>query len=312
MDHKRLSLVTFRCPSCKHTFKAEPGRVDEIDTGDDEKAHPYLYASDCPKCGTESGQAAWERAALKAWRCSTGPKTEEGKAAVRENLKGHPTPEEALRTRFNGMKHGLNARVASYFPAKPGGYAFCQSCDVDRIWCSQQPCCEKQTVHFMKHHAAFEQKNPKHLMGIYADFHAALMATIGECLRRIIGDGVTISAPKTYIGKNGKCMVVDWLDEYGERHIVWDVNAHPLFKPVSELITRTGISLSDLGMTPKVMDDDEEALGRLKEEGDRRETLEAFARQNAESLSALKDMVARAQEKKGSDPALLEYREQNG
>jgi len=44
---------------------------------------------------------------MKGWANATGPKTPEGKAAVRKNLAGHPTPEETRRTRFNALKRML-------------------------------------------------------------------------------------------------------------------------------------------------------------------------------------------------------------
>jgi hypothetical protein len=67
------------------------------------------------------------------------------------------------------MKHGLSACTATYFPAKPDGYAFCKTCDVDRVFCASQHACIKKTELFMLHHAAFEQRNPKHLMDTYSD-----------------------------------------------------------------------------------------------------------------------------------------------
>ena len=109
-EESPLKTVVFRCKACKSTFEAEPARVEEAPADDD--VHAWRYFHPCA-CGEEASQAPWQRAAMKAWRCATGPKTPEGKAAVRENLRGHPTPEEALRTRFNGMKHGLNARTAT-------------------------------------------------------------------------------------------------------------------------------------------------------------------------------------------------------
>jgi hypothetical protein len=110
--------------------------------------HPYIYYGECPHCGSECEQAGWERGLLKAWASSTGPRTDEGKAASAANLEGHPTKEEAQRTRFNAMKHGLAAGAATYFPAKPDGYAFCVTWDVDRVFCQSQPACVKKTELF--------------------------------------------------------------------------------------------------------------------------------------------------------------------
>lgn len=304
-----MKTVIFRCKACKSTFEKPPARVEEAPEGDD--VHPWLYFHPC-ECGAEAAQAHWARAAMKAWRSCTGPRTAEGKARVRENLVGHPTPEEALRTRFNGMKHGLNAKVATYFPSKPDGYSFCRNCEVDRAWCKAQPCCEKQTVLFMKHRAAFDQKNPKHLMGIYADFHAALMATVSECLRQIIGDGVTLQVPKTYVDKNGSVLVVEYFDENGRKCVVTDVVAHPLFRPVSELITRMGISLHDLAMTPKQGEDEAATLGKLKDDGETRESALAFEERKVKALEDLGAMWNRANAAKAKDPVLIEYQQQNG
>ena len=308
-DESQLKTVVFRCKACKSTFEAAPARVTEAPEDDD--VHPWLYFHPC-KCGEEAPQAHWARAAMKAWRNCTGPRTAEGKAAVRENLRGHPTPEESLRTRFNGMKHGLNARVATYFPARPDGYAFCATCDVDREWCRQQPCCEKQTSHFMKHHAAFEQRNPKHLMGIYSDFHAALMATVSECLRRIIGDGVTLQVPKTYVDKDGRCLVVEYIDYQGRMCQVHDVVSHPLFRPVSELITRMGISLHDLAMTPKQGEEEAATMGKLQADDAEQELLAVFEERKVKALEDLSGMFKRANAAKANDPVLIEYQQQNG
>ena len=300
-----LAEVTFRCPTCRVTWKAAPDRVED-DPGDE--IHPWRYFAR-HECGQECSQAPFERGLLRAWRSATGPKTPEGIAATAKNLEGHPTPEEALRTRFNGMKHGLSARTATYFPAKPDGYAFCASCNVDRPWCKEQPACVKQTQHFMLHHAAFEQRNPKHLMGIYADFHAALMATVSECLRQIIADGVTITTPKTYVDKEGRCLVVEYLDEQGRTHTVNDVLAHPLFRPVSELITRTGIDLANLGMTMRQAPEEDTAQGKVTDD---REAASVLQERQVKALEDLRGLMSRAQQNASRDPVLIEYQQQMG
>ena len=300
-----MSEVTFRCPVCRVTWKAAPARVEDWP---DDAVHPWQYFAP-HDCGRECEQAPFERGLIRAWRSATGPRTPEGIAATARNLEGHPTPEEALRTRFNGMKHGLSARTATYFPAKPDGYAFCSTCEVDRPWCRDQPACVKQTQHFLLHHAAFEQRNPKHLMGIYADFHAALMATVSECLRRIIGDGVTMSEPRTYVDKDGNCLVVEYLDEDGNRHVVHDVVAHPLFKPVSELITRVGIDLANLGMTMRQMPEEDTAQGKLTDD---REAASVLQERQVKALEDLRGLMGRASQAASRDPVLIEYQQQMG
>lgn len=306
-----LALVTFSCPVCRtgsraKVFKASPSRVEECP---EDELHPWRYVGTC-ECGAACEQAGFERGLIRAWRSATGPRTAEGKAASARNLEGHPTPEEAQRTRFNGMKHGLNAKTATYFPAKPDGYSFCASCEVDREYCRAQPACEKQTKLFMLHRAAFEQRNPKLLMGIYSDFHAALMATIQQILQTIIAQGVTVSSPKTYVDKDGRCLVVEYLDERGHRCVVEDLAAHPLFRPLGELISRTGISLTELGMSGRALDEEVPLPGQLQHGSKGVEAIEDFARKQTAALDSLRDLMTRAKEKTETDPVLIEFKEQ--
>jgi len=306
---KPLDEVTFRCSVCRSVFSCAPQIVEDAP---DREHHPWAYFAKCA-CGARAEQAHWERSLLKAWSNSTGPRTEEGIAATAKNLEGHPTPEEARRTRFNGMKHGLNARTATYFPAKPDGYAFCSSCDVDRVWCFDQPACVKQTQLFMRHHAAFESRDPKHLNGIYADLQGAIMAVLQQILQTIIADGVKITCPQWYTDKDtGKVLIAEYVNEYGERKILTDIEAHPLFKPLGELLSRNSLSLSDMGMTAKVIEEEGEEQGRLKVQEGAQQLLGDFSRQQAESLSALREMMEKAQEKRKSDPILIEHQQQNG
>ena len=306
---KPLRDITFTCrahvPRCD--FKAEPVRV--VDAPENEH-HPFQYFGRCPRCEAECEQTAWEQNLLKAWMNATGPTTAEGLAASAKNLEGHPTPEEARRTRFNAMKQGMSAKVANFFPAKPDGYAFCANCDVDRHWCAQQPACVKQTQNFMLHHAAFETRNPSVLNGIYADLHAALFAVLQQILQTIIADGAKIVAPQYYTDKDGNLLLAEYFDENGEKHTIMDITAHPLFKPLGELLTRTGLTLSDMGMTTKQLEDDEEGMGHLAPAT--REEIVVFNERQVLALEELKGAMARAREAGARDPVLIEHNEQNG
>lgn len=309
--------MNFRCSVCRHPWSAEPDLV-EPDPDPEAAHHPWKYFGTCPACDASAQpQAAWERGLLKAHQMSTGPKTPAGQAASAANLAGHPTPEETLRTRFNAMKHGLNARVATYFPAKPGGYAFCERCDVDRYWCAEQPACVKQTELFMLHSAAFEQRNPRALAKIHGDLHAALVASLQMCLQAVLGDGVVIKTPRleTVPDAEGvmRSQVVSYVDGNGEVRQIYDYQSNPAFKPIADLVTRLGLNLSDLGMTIKAQEDEEAQLrGRLGSEPKPMEALENFSARMAAALEAMPALVSKARQVAEQDPVLLEHEAQTG
>lgn len=305
-----LREINFRCPGCQERFKAVPGTVTPAP---EQEAHPYHYTAPCPECGTEAPQAAWERNIMQAWAKATGPRTPEGKAASAANLEGHPTPEETMRTRFNAMQHGLTARTATYFPAKPGKYAACANCEVDKDWCRQQVACTKQTGLFMLHHAAFEQGNPKVLRGMYADLQSAIFSVLQQILQTIIADGAKITTPEWYTDKEGVLCFVKYFDENAmQMRQIMNIEAHPLFRPLGELLTRANLSLSDMGMTTKVLEDDDEALGRLTSTPQSAADLADYAGRQAASMEALRGAVERAQLAGKRDPILIEHQQQGG
>lgn len=318
---EELQLVNFRCQVCRYTWESKPDLV-EPDEAPEAAFHPWRYFSNCRACGAQhQPQAAWERSLLKAHQSATGPRTPEGVAAASANLAGHPTPEETLRTRFNSMKHGMNARVANYFPAKPDGYAFCSRCDVDRYWCSEQPACVKQTELFMLHHAAFEQRNPRALAKIHGDLHAALVASLQMCLQAVLGDGVVIKTPRLEMvpspdpADEGRLvnMAVSFVDDQGRTHYVYDYQANPAFKPIADLVTRLGLSLADLGMTIKAQQDEEAELkGRLAGTDKPLEAMQDFAARLGKAIDAVPALIAAAREKADKDPVLLEHQAQTG
>jgi len=238
----------------------------------------------------------------------TGPKTKEGKAAVSSNLAGHPTPEESLRTRFNAMKHGLRSTVATYFPAKPGSYSQCQTCDIDWNECAGSVACMKRTELFMRHRIAFESRDPGMLTDLRADMQANVQAIIDDIILAIVSDGVALRNPAYDFDKDGGFHIAQYEDPLtGQMKVIEDVKAHPLIKALSEFLTRNNMSLADLSMTPKVMDDNEVNMGNLAEEKNDRQTLLDYQRQQTDSLNNLSDMINRSRERSEKDPVVVEY-----
>lgn len=308
-----LDTCNYRCGACRHDWEARPDLVEPDESADH---HPYRYFAHCPNCGAKNQpQVYWERALLKAHQAATGPRTADGLRATTANLAGHPTPEEALRTRFNAMKHGMHARTASYFPAKPDGYPFCARCDVSRDWCREQPACVKQTEKFMLFHAAFDQRNPKIINRIKSDLHAALVASLEMCVQAVLADGVVIKTPRVQLAEGGKLVTITFTDTAGQVHNVYDYMANPAFKPIADLVTRLGLSMQDLGMTDRAVEDDEAAglRGRLAADEERtRETLGDYASRLGQALEKLAPMMGAARKAADADPVLLEHQAQTG
>jgi len=307
----RQTTVDFRCGVCKHAWEDEP---DVVEDAPELEHHPYRYFGDCPVCHAErQPQAAWARALMKAHQMSTGPKTAEGLAAVRKNLEGHPNSEAVLRTRFNAMKHGMAAKTATYFPAKPDGYSFCTQCDVNRTWCGQQAACSKQTEIFMLHHAAFESRNPRVLAGIHADLQAGLTAMLQMLMQQVLGDGVVITQPRVELDREGNSQTLSYLDEAGKRQYIYDRQAHPALKAISDFVSRLGLSMNDLGMTVRAAEPEEaDAGGVLKLDDKTRETLVEFNQRMLGAMGNARSMLAAADKATKEDPVLVAHEAREG
>jgi len=306
-QNQALTEVTFQCGCGK--FKAAPDRIEDAP---EDEYHPWRYFAVCPRCGAESNQAAWERALLKAWSNSTGPKTAAGKAASAANLEGHPTKEESLRTRFNAMKHGASAKVATYFPARPGKYALCNTCDVDRVWCQQQPCCVKQTQNFMLHQAAFEQRKPGVLQGMYSEMQAAVYSILQQIILTIINDGVKVERPEFHFDSNGTLVLARYTDEWGDQRTITEISAHPLLKPLTDFLSKNNLTLADMGMTNKVVDEEDIFPGHLGgSTAAPAISVDEYQRRKLEALEDLRNKVMRANASTAADPILLEHEAEN-
>jgi hypothetical protein len=306
----RLDRATFRCGRCRGTFTAVP---DLVDDDPDNPAHPFRYFANCPDCGMDNvPQASWERALMAAHQAATGPVTTQGKAATAANLAGHPTPEESRLIRFNAMKHGMEARTASYFPAKPDKYPFCVRCEVERGWCAGQPACVKQTELFMLHHAAMDQRDPKVLGKIHADLVASITAALQLCIQAVLGDGVVIKTPRVELSRDGYPVTLTYEDGDGTKRFIYDYQSNPLFKPITDLISRLGLSMTDLGLTVKAAEEDDPAgIGMLQANGgSSKESLADFSRRSSDAMLGLREKLGRAQARMRSDPVLIEHEAQ--
>lgn len=286
-----LKTCNFHCRECGHKFEAEP---DQVTDAPDLEHHPFEYTAECEACGAPAEQAAWEKNGLKAHAHATGPKTPEGKAASAKNLEGHPTPEEALRTRLNAMRSGLYAKVAPFFPAKPGSYPECNACEyAESEDCRQAPgACFKKTELVLRHRIAFETKDPDLLRESHADLQAQLRAMIDMMVLAIAQDGgPRIHEIQWYYDKDGKFHLAQYEDKTGEKVQIYEIKAHPLLKPLIDFISKNNLTMADLGMTPKVQEQQEKLQGFLDREADSQETEESYRQQMLEGQEKLAKMI---------------------
>lgn len=302
----RLDVVAFRCLLCGHKWEGAPERVE---AAPEREWHPWGYFAACPECDAPTEQAAWQRGLLKAWTNVTGPVTEAGKARSAANLDGHPTPQEALRTRFNGLKHGLYARHATYFPARPGGYPACEGCEyLEHKDCLDTGACLRRTELFLRHQVAFELQDPGLLQRLAADRQAALAGLIDDMILAIAQDGgPRIKDLSWYTDKDGVLHLAQWTDKDGHVHQIFELKEHPLLRTLILFIEKNRMTLGDLGMTPRVQEDADTVRGHLDgAERDRASLLEYQDRQ-ASALEKLQGMIERSRRNTRDDPVLIEH-----
>jgi len=312
-----LDTINFVCGDCRHKFCAEPDKaLDDVSR----PWHPYEYFANCEECGYLAEQAWWEKNLIKAQSNATGPKTAEGKLAVTQNLAGHPTSEEAKRTRFNAMKHGAFASTATYFPAKPGKYPQCSNCEYLNNGCDEYPkggyknppACLKRTELFLKHQVAFETGDVKMLTGLRADTQAALQAILQDMILAVASDGSALRTPEWYHDKDGGFHLAQYKNnETGEMVQLEKVEEHPLLKRVIDMVSKNNLTLADMGMTPKVQEDRELIEGQLSGDKQDKESLLDYTERQAVAMEGMKQMIANSMERVQADPIYVELKEQN-
>lgn len=299
MSSDPLSSVTFRCRPCAWTFDAEPARIEEEP---EIEQHPWSYYAPCPHCGEECAELAQHRnlrLALGKHKGPANPYWLDGKRTM--------TAEQKARNRFNGMKHGHAAKVATYFPAKPGSQ-WCGGCDVDIDYCRAQPACIRNAQLILRHQIAFETKDPSLLRELRAELHGQIQVMINMMMLDIFRSGVSIEKPEYYFDASGKMCFI--YDENGKPVTI--PIANPLIKHLTDLIQKMGMSLEDLGMTEKQQVEETQLRGYLDTQRVNQDSLLEHQERQSKALELLSEQFARSRERLKRDPVLLEFSQEEG
>ena len=96
------------------------------------------------------------------------------------------------------------------------------------------------------------------------------------------------------------------------RIILTPEHAKRLLRSLQDFLSKNGMSLADMGMTPRVIEQEEAALGKLAQDGESQQSLLEYSQRQALALENLADLAKRANAKKQQDPVLIEYQQQNG
>lgn len=303
--------ITFHCKPCKSVFKGRPIRVEDEPARDH---HPWRYFGTCPTCKTEVQQVNWETGLMSMWAKGTPSPTPEARAASAERFRNmEHTPEMNRRTRFNRMKHGLTAKVATYFPQRPGGYPHCNGCPYLNNGCGtwDHGACLHRTELYMKHRIAFQQGDPKGLIDLRADLQASIQAILDDMILAIIKTGVEVRTPKWYMDSDGNFRLAEYVDNEGNQRLIEQIDAHPLLKPMFELLSRNNLSLGDMRMTPKAKEEEQELAGFIAHREQQDEAFTGFAERQTRALEALTGLIERSRDRHSRDPVLLEHQQED-
>lgn len=282
--------IHFHCRFCGERFAAVPARIEDEQS---RPWHPFKYFCTCPICETEAGQASWEVNLVKAHANATGPRTEAGKSVARENIaKAQASP----IARFNAIKHGLFARTATFFPARPGRYPACDGCEyLDNGCGTEHKACLKRAELYMQYEIATETKDVSLLMKLMAGNQAGIQAIISDMILSIAkSGGPELRTPVWYQDKeSGRVRFVTYTNAHGEEVMLEEVNAHPLLKHLMDFIAKNSMSLADMGMTIKVQEDEKAIKGVLESAESDRETVLEFQQRQQEMQRNLLELINR-------------------
>lgn len=135
-------------------------------------------------------------------------------------------------------------------------------------------------------------------------------------MQQVLGDGVVITQPRVELDRNGDSQTLSYLDEDGKRKYIYDRQAHPALKAISDFVSRLGLSMGDLGMTVRAADpEEEEQHGVLKLDDKTRETLSDFNTRMLAVMGGARDMLAaadKATKATKADPVLVAHEAREG
>lgn len=287
---EKKETTHFKCPRCRKVFKdIPPTRVEDAP----EEPHPYFYFATCPACHIEMPEAPFMRTLYRAHQNITGTKSPEASA---RNL-------PANRTHFGNLKNGIFAKQARIFPARPGKYPECEDCpERESEDCVDAGACLEITKLYMRVEHAVQHKDHKALAGIMAGNQTGLLVMLQRMMRAVDVTGVELKAPMIATYKDSYDLVKD---ESGNQ--VYEFSAHPLIKPIVELIAKNNMGLADLGLTPKQAGEEERDMGHLSNEERRLQSEEEYAktlRENSDRLLAMFDV---AKQTRKDDPVYAEH-----
>lgn len=305
-DRPQQDWVKFRCDACYCRFEGEPERVVD---DPDRPWHPWDYFATCTRCGSEAVWARNQRKLFEMWSKASGPKTADGQRKAIENLSASGrSPESYARSRFNNLQTGLYSRSAVFFPARPGKYRECQGCEFRETTCPSSQSCQKKAELFMRHHLAFETKDPNLLTMYRADTQAVIYAILEMIMVSVLEDGVKIETPVYWFNKDtGKLQIGEYTADTGERRTIVEVKSNPLLRPLADLLAKNNMTLADMSMTPKAQEEQEALEGHFNREQLGEASEAAYRQEVLEGISVMKDAIERTQRQADQDPILIEH-----
>lgn len=256
---------------------------------------PYDFTAVCPECGNtafpSSGQIGAWKAVHKHGR--TGPITTEGRTRVSDANKNRDTATYKV-SRFNAITHGATTEVAKYFPARPSKYDQCEGCEYLGNGCGDEmQHCAKRTEIFMQFSMAQEQGDGRLLGPLMASTQAGLMSIVSDMIRSIALRGVEIETPMYVKSEAGGIELARYIDANGRERLISEIKANPLLKPLIDFISKNGMTLSDLSLTPAATEESKRFAGHLANDQANRETMQEALTKQSQQHEALMKIVNR-------------------
>lgn len=155
--------------------------------------------------------------------------------------------------------------------------------------------------------AGLPAKDPDALRDINADNQAQIQAIFSDILLAIVRTGVELQSPEWYTDKEGRLHIAEHVTAEGDVKTIMKVEAHPLLKPMIEILSRNNMTLGDMRMTPKVHEEEADIQGFIAARNVTEDTMTDFAARQTEALERLAGLIERSRDLQKRDPVLLEH-----